>query len=249
MIVALRLVLLICLMLGFLLGAHSFTIDAATARHRHAIVRASLACRRALRILGIRTRVSGAVDDDARLQVANHLSYIDALILSATRPALFITSVEVQADPLLGRLARAAGCDFVERRHVGTLRQECERIALHLQHLPVLVFPEGTSSDGSAVLPFRPAFFASALARRSAVQPLCIRYPRIDGRPFGPTTHPRVCWYGDMAFLPHLLQLLLVRRIEAEVRYLEPLAVALDCNRKHLAGAAHRAISDALAVA
>jgi len=163
----------------------------------------------------------------------------------AARPALFVTSVEVREDPVLGRIAQAGGCDFVERRHVGTLRAECARIAEHLRHVPVLVFPEGTSSDGSGVLPFRPAFFTSALEAGGAIQPLCIDYPRIDGRPFGPTNHARVCWYGDMAFEPHLLQLLTVRRLEARVQYLEPLAVAAQDDRKRLANDAHRAISDA----
>ena len=91
----------------------------------------------------------------------------------------------------------------------------------------------------------RPAFFTSAVAAGGAIQPLCIRYPRIDGRPFGPTNHARVCWYGDMAFLPHLLQLLSVRRLEASVHYLEPIAVAAG-DRKSLASESHQAISAAL---
>ena len=242
MIIALRLVLVVMLLGGFILNARPRAMDPSRASHRLALIKACRACRRAMRILGIHLRIHGKHHDQARLQVSNHLSYVDAIVLMAVRPTLFITSTEVRRDPLLGRVAYAGGCDFVDRRSIANLREECARIARHLSQVPVLVFPEGTSSDGSGVLPFRPAFFTSALEAGGAIQPLCIRSPAIDNRPFGRHNHARVCWYGDMGFAPHLLQLLSVRRLDAAVTYLEPIAVG-DNNRKQLAAAAHQAIS------
>jgi 1-acyl-sn-glycerol-3-phosphate acyltransferase len=242
----LRLILTLFLVPTYLLGSPKHPTDPSDIRHRRALLWSTRMCRVGMRIFGVRLKLHGRPDPAALLQVSNHLSYIDAVILSAARPALFVTSTEVRDDPLLGRITRAGGCEFVERRSVGGLAGECERLGRHLKHVPVLFFPEATSSDGSKLLRFKPAFFTTAIAARCPVQPLALRYPSVNGEPFTRANHHRICWYGDMAFGPHLIQLLTMRRVDAEIRYLDPIPWRDDWDRKSLAEEARKRISAAL---
>jgi 1-acyl-sn-glycerol-3-phosphate acyltransferase len=180
------------------------------------------------------------------LVVCNHLSWIDPLLLAAWRPAVFVTSVETGEDSLLGRICAAAGCVFMERRRRSGLVDECGRLAALLRHHAVVVFPEATSSAGDSLLPFRPAAFAAAIAARAAVQPLALRYVALDGRAVGPGNRDRVCWHGDMTFLPHLCRLLAIGRVEAEVTAAEAVQADGHPCRKALAQDLHRTIATAL---
>lgn len=136
-----------------------------------------------------------------RLIVANHLSYLDVLVLFSRYPSLFITSTDIRDTFLLGRICQLAGCFFVERnkrRHtpetkIAELSQMKEKLALGFN---VFLFPEGTSSDGAGVLPFKSTFFQLAVDSDTPVIPLCLRY-----------TEKTVPWYGDMTFPDHLFSL------------------------------------------
>lgn len=240
-----------CAVRGMLLGViiAAFLAGAQRPRNDHDLrrtcLRTSRWSRRAARLLGLRSRRQGAlIGGQGRLLVANHLSYLDPLLLAAERPLVFVTSLEVAGDSLLGRISAAAGCCFVDRQRLGGLRLSCTRFAdlLRAGH-DLVVFPEATSGDGSAVLPFRPACFAAALAADTPVQPLALRYERVGGRPCTPRLRRQVAWYGDMTFLPHLIRLLALPRIDARWQRLPP------CHgeeRKALAREAREAIATAL---
>lgn len=212
---------------------------------RRTCLRASRWSRRAARLLGLRSRRSDVlVQGRGRLFVANHLSYLDPILLAAERPLVFVTSLEVAGDSLLGRISAAAGCCFVDRQRVGGLRLSCSRFAdlLRAGH-DLVVFPEATSGDGGSVLPFRPACFAAALAADAAVQPLALGYERIGDRPCTPRLRQRVAWYGDMTLLPHLLRILALPSIHARW---QRLTVCRGEERKALAREARNAIATAL---
>jgi len=242
--IALRATLLAALVTAFLIRGRVPRDDAAL---RRASVRAARYARRAARVLGLRLTRDGrrlARPDGGVLVVANHLSWIDPLLMAAHHPSVFVTSVETGEDKVLGRLCALAGCVFMERRKRNGLRGECGRLADLLAAGDVVVFPEATSSDGSRLLPFRPACFASALTAGAPVQPATLRYTAVDGLPATGRRRDRVCWYGEMTFLPHLARLLAISRVEVELTYLAPLA-ASTC-RKSLAVEAHAAIADRL---
>ena len=212
---------------------------------RQTTIRTSRWARRACRTLGLRVRRTGDWPArGGRLLVANHLSWLDPLLLSAIRPAIFVTSVETAEDSFLGRICASAGCVFMERRHRSGLIDECGRLATLLRHHAVVVFPEATSSDGTRLLPFRPAAFAAAIAARAPVQPLTLQYHSLDGRALNARTRDRVYWYGDMTFLPHLGQLTTIARIDATLTVM-PVHTGIAC-RKALANQTRLAIGQAL---
>lgn len=175
----------------------------------------SMTSKLALRILNVRVAYEGERGEvNQKLLVANHLSYLDVLILFAEYPSLFITSTEIRDTFLLGRICRLAGCFFVERRkqkHTPeTKTLELNMMKEKLQDgFSVFLFPEGTSSDGTSVLPFKGTFFQMAVDAEIDVQPLCLKYTGAN-RDVPP-------WYGDMTFPDHLFGLCRQKEINAKV--------------------------------
>lgn len=236
-----RIALLVVMIPAFVIGAKATRGDM-----RRTCLRTCRWARWGVRILGLRQRERGGLKDQGRgrLIVANHTSWIDPLLFAARRPAVFVTSLEVEGDALLGRICTAAGCLFVDRRAVGGLRGTCARItALLAGKHDVVVFPEATSTDGRQVLPFRPAAFAAAIAAQAEVLPVALAHHAVDGRAAVGNRRARVCWYGDMAFLPHLAGLLPGSGTISELRWLAP---AGPGDRKAVAVATHQRIVAAL---
>lgn len=227
----LRSVLLVAIVVGFL------------AAREHGAALASRLSRRALRVLSIRLDQPVRLGWHDGLIIANHLSWLDALVLIALQPAAFVTSVEVENSPGLGTFCKKGGCLFVERRRVGGLAAEGQRIAATLASTPVVIFPEATSSDGSQVLPFRPAAFAWAAQAGATIRPVCLRYLRIGDRAIDRRNGDRVHWHGDMDFLPHLIGVLTLPGVKVAVRALPVLPLTAD--RKALAAQGHARISAA----
>ncbi len=149
------------------------------------------------------------------LLVSNHLSYLDVLVLSSIRPCVFVAKRDVAAWPLFGWLARAAGTIFVDRKHrlsspavVGLVRDAIAGGSV------VVLFPEGTSSDGSTVLPFKSALLESAVQLRCPVASASIQYALDDG-----SVADEVCYWRDMILLPHLFNLFFKREIRAKYSF------------------------------
>ena len=178
------------------------------------------------------------------LNVANHLSYLDILILSSLRPSLFVSSQEVRRDPLLGTLTRLGGSLFVERRSHSGLKAEIGALSRVLKEgAQVVLFPEATSGNGEAPLPFRSALLQAALDGEVPVQGTCLSYIWVDDHSFGPGVRDRVYYYGDHRFLPHLLGLLRVRRVDVVTMDLPVVIPYPGLTRHDLADALHRRIT------
>lgn len=164
-------------------------------------------CRVAIRILGPRVTVTGRIDDRASAIVANHASWIDIFALNALTRVYFVAKDEVAGWPGIGWLARATGTVFIRRaRRDAAAHRSILETRLKAGHR-LLFFPEGTSSDGCRVLPFKPTLFAAFLGSGhdapASIQPVTLIYtapPRTDPRFYG--------WWGDMAFAPHLAAVL-----------------------------------------
>lgn len=189
------------------------------------------------RWLGIRINVIGApVRDKACLIAANHVSWIDIVVLSALTPLSFIAKKEVNNWPGFGTLARLQRTVFIDRdrRHTtGASRDEMqERLAAKET---LVLFAEGTSSDGYRVLPFKSAYFAAAERPDVVVQPVTLAYRGHWGTPMLRRRRPFFAWYGDMEMGPHLWQALALGPIEVDVICHEPLTIAAAGNRKLLA--------------
>jgi 1-acyl-sn-glycerol-3-phosphate acyltransferase len=147
--------------------------------------------------------------------VANHLSYLDILVFSALSPCVFVSKKEVRSWPLFGLMAWMAGTVFVDRnRSADTHRANHEMTEALADGAVVVLFPEGTSSDGTGVLPFRPALFEAAVKSEADVSSACISYEVKGG-----SVSNDVCYWGSMTFFPHLLRLLSKAKIQAKVRF------------------------------
>jgi len=171
--------------------------------------------------------------------VANHLSYLDVVVLAATLDATFVAKSDVATWPLIGRLCAAVGTVFLDRSRKRDLLRVLPLLDARLcAGDGIVVFPEGTTSDGSAVLPFRSSLFAAAGRHGLPVHLATLSYATPAGAP-----HPAraVCWWGDMAFVPHLRALLALPSCTARVDFA---AVAVPAGaRKPMARAAQRAIA------
>ena len=159
------------------------------------------------------------------LYVANHVSYLDVLILSSQFPAVFVTSVEVEKSPILGWLAKSSGAYFVERRDRSTLRRDIREIRELLQQgLHVVLFPEGTTSDGTHILPFKGALLEAIVNSPFEVKPLCLNYRWCDGEVVNIKHQDTLFYFGEMNLWKQLGALLGVTQVLAELIVLPPLA-------------------------
>ena len=168
----------------------------------------------ACRVLGIRVTMRGSKPSSGLL-VSNHLSYLDIVVLSSIQPSVFVAKHDVARWPLFGWLAHAAGTIFVDRERKFSSPKVVNGIRDAIAGGSVVVlFPEGTSSDGSTVLPFKSALLESAVQLRSPIAAACIDYAIDDG-----SVAEEVCYWRDMTLVPHLLNLFLKREIRANYSF------------------------------
>jgi 1-acyl-sn-glycerol-3-phosphate acyltransferase len=201
-----------------------------------------------LNLFGVRIRVKHRErlrkTSEARLIVSNHLSYIDVLILSSLLPSVFITSVELKNTVLLGTLARLNASLFVERRKRSGLKHEIENIVLVLgQGISVALFPEGTTSNGDQVQPFKNSLFDAAVLTHTEILPICLCYNRVNNERITPKNRDLVFYYGGATFVAHFRRFLSLRSVDVEVVPLNGIKVPPRRSRKELAAEAHETIT------
>ncbi|WP_263359441.1 lysophospholipid acyltransferase family protein [Acidicapsa ligni] len=166
--------------------------------------------------MGIRYRVEGPLPNGPTLIVANHLSYLDIAICSAALPCAFVAKSEIASWPAFGFLARLGGTIFVDRGSRLSAWDTAESMGLRLDSgVPVLLFPEGTSTDGSEVQRFHSTLFAPAIEAGLAVIPAAIFYEPWTAD----IAESHFCWFGDESFFPHLMRVLGTERFTAVVRF------------------------------
>lgn len=196
-------------------------------------------------LIGVRIHVVGA---PARgmplLVVANHSSWLDIPVITAATPAAFVAKNEVAHWPLIGLLARLQRSVFVDRNRRQQTTQAVDGIARTLREgHPVVLFAEGTSSDGNHVLPFRSALLGAArhaLGDRAGavmVQPLSVAYVGLHGLPLGRQHRNHVAWYGASDLLPHLARVIRDGGIDVVLTWGTPVPCDGQVCRKQVAGA------------
>lgn len=190
-------------------------------------------------LLSIRVRVVGRpTRDRAVLYVSNHVSWADILAIGSVGPVAFVAKSEVAGWPLVGITAKIQRTVFVDRarRH-----QAAEAVGQIVERLAggtsVVLFAEGTSSDGNRVLPFRSALLgaveqAAQQAGGILIQPISICYTGLHGMPMGRQNRPLAAWYGDLDFVPHVRTLIERGGVDAIVTFGKPVTADATTDRK-----------------
>jgi 1-acyl-sn-glycerol-3-phosphate acyltransferase len=200
------------------------------------------------RIGGIHVRVVGEPARPAPgrpvLFLSNHQSWADVLVLGGRIEACFVSKAEVGSWPLIRTVAKLGRTVYVSRRRGATGREKDEIVARLAKGDSLILFPEGTTSDGARVMPFRSALIGAVEGDgvRPIVQPVSIVFDRLDGLPVTRPHRPHFAWYGDMDIARHAWTLLGRRSCRATILLHRPLDPADFPNRKALAEAAHEAV-------
>ena len=194
-----------------------------------------------LRLIGIRTDIEGDLAPGPLLLVSNHTSWLDIIVLGGLDELSFIAKQEVAGWPGFGSLARLHRTVFVNRERPKQAVQARGEIERRLDAGDrVLLFAEGTSSDGNRVLPFRTPLFAVAAYRPDGghpvqVQPLSVVYTRLHGLPIDRPLRPKFAWYGDMSMVPHIWSVLCAGPIDVKITLHRPVSLDEFADRKALA--------------
>jgi lyso-ornithine lipid O-acyltransferase len=172
-------------------------------------------------ILNIKVTVAG---DEGQMErggyviIANHVSYVDGIVLGSIFPILFVSKREVKRWPIVGQWNILCGTIFINRQRkeeVGSLVDEMTRKLK--QETNILLFPEGTSTNGEKLLPFQTVPLAAPLRSRSIIVPATIAYKNIDDAPVTAANRDLIYWYGDMDFVSHFWKLLALRNVDVLV--------------------------------
>lgn len=189
-------------------------------------------------ILGVRVRASGRVPLAPFLLVSNHLSYIDILILGTKLPCVFVAKAEIDGWPIFGAICRSVSTIFVDRRMKRKLPETLRRIEEALDaDQGVVIFPEGTSGPGDAVLPFRSSLLELAAGVGRPVHHVTINYTVPAGEM---APHLSVGWWGDMPLGEHLKNFLALSRVDAALDFGDAPVAAEE--RKRLTSDLHREV-------
>jgi 1-acyl-sn-glycerol-3-phosphate acyltransferase len=199
-------------------------------------------CAGVCRALAVQVELRGQPPGQACLLVCNHLGYLDIPVLGAHADTIFVSKSEVADWPVIGPLATLGGTIYVERARKRRLPSVIEQIrSALLRGDGVVLFPEGTSSPGDEVLPFRASLLAPAEELGLEVRAAGLSYATAAG---DPPARQSVAWWGNAEFAPHVLGLLRLREVRAVLTFApEPVRAG---NRKELAQTLREAVSDAI---
>jgi 1-acyl-sn-glycerol-3-phosphate acyltransferase len=192
---------------------------------------------RTAEIIGIDIQVHGTSADTPMFVVANHISWLDILIISSVLPVSFLSKAEIRNWPIVGTLAAKAGTLFIHRGSKNGAAQAIELIATKLKagH-SVASFPEAKTTHGIEVHTFHPRLFAAAIETGALVQPVALRYPHEDG------AHPHVPFVNEANIISHSFRIMCAKSTLAEVTFCTPLE-SKNQMRKDIAYSARKAIA------
>ena len=206
--------------------------------------------------LGIKVNIHGRKDllkKKGMFFICNHLSYIDGIVATGLTPLVFVAKADVRKWPFFGFFTFLSDTIFVNRMSAANIQKEIKRIISFLNdNINVILFPEGTSTDGQKLLPFKSSFFAAPLKARSPIVPLVVKYKLINHQKITEQNRDLVYWYGTMPFLPHLLKALSLGSITLDIEVCEPIQNITEDNkniaakRKDLRDASWQAIEACL---
>jgi 1-acyl-sn-glycerol-3-phosphate acyltransferase len=209
--------------------------------------------------LGLDVRVVGELATKTSnrpvIFVSNHSSWVDVPVVGGVLPAAFVAKGDIAGWPVVRTIARLGRTIYVSRQRGSTARERDAMQAVLARGENLILFPEGTSSDGSRVLPFRSSFFAlargkagDAVERLPLIQPVSVVYDRLNGLPAGRSSRPVFAWYGDMDIASHFWRMTQHLDMRVTVLLHAPLDPAMFPDRKSLSQAVWRTVADGASV-
>ena len=208
------------------------------------------------RLVGLRIHIHGEPARQRPLLIAaNHVSWTDIMVLGAAADVHFIAKAEVGGWPVFGRLAKLQRTVFIDRGQRRRAGEQAGIIAARLANgEPMVLFPEGTTSDGNHLLPFKSTLFAAAQMALgeggdAAVQPVAIVYTKLHGMPMSRRHRMRTSWIGEQTLVPHLAGLVGQGGIDVEVHFGEPVAFGPGADRKQVAREVERRVREMMTAA
>ena len=175
-------------------------------------------CARAMKGMGIPVALTGEFPASGTV-IANHLSYLDIVVLASLRPCVFVSKAEIAKMPVLGWMTTRSGTVYVERGRGGSAMRASEAMREAMNAgLPVVFFPEGTTSNGKALLKFHTGLIGQALLAKAPITAAFLRYTLNEDNGQRVSVEDDVCW-GDKPLLEHIFGFLGLRGVQAEVRF------------------------------
>ena len=201
-----------------------------------------------VKIFGIKVKVSGEIDEKEILYVSNHVSYLDIFILGSITKGLFVAKSEIKSWPFINKIAALGRTIFVNRSKILSIKNQVNVLSSYLKKKENLIlFPEGTSSDGSKVLPFKSSLFSLIELkefREYKVQPISISYSKIDGMPVEKKFRPFFAWFGNMDLVSHAWKFLGLGLSEVNIKFHKPIKFNRFKTRKDASQICQNIISD-----
>ena len=196
-------------------------------------------CLRAMRRLRVRTEVRGAFPEGGAV-ICNHMSYLDIVVFASLYPSVFVAKAEIERWPVLGWMTTMSGSVYVARGRGGSAAAAESGIRAAAESgVPIVFFPEGTTTKGESVLPFRSGLLGQVMLDGLRVTAASVRYRLAEENGAGVTVADDVAYWGDAALLPHIFRFLGLRGVVAEVRFApEPIGFTAAATRNRKAGAA-----------
>jgi 1-acyl-sn-glycerol-3-phosphate acyltransferase len=171
--------------------------------------------------VGIKIRVDGVLTytkERGNFIISNHLGYLDGVILGSIFPIVFVSKLQVKSWPVFGWMARVGGTIFIDRQRKLEAPKFIENISKILKNkVNVLLFPEGTSTDGTKILPFQSVFFEAPLRINVSIIPITIQYTKINSERITLQNKDSVFWYGQVKFIKHLHGVAALKNIGVKV--------------------------------
>jgi 1-acyl-sn-glycerol-3-phosphate acyltransferase len=188
-------------------------------------------CKRLLSIFEISVEVTGLesnlVNQKKYLMVANHISWMDIIVIQSIKPCIFVAKSDVASWPLFGWVAQMTGTIFIKRDKISDIKKALKKMKRRLIKRSVCIFPEGTSTNGRYLLPFKSNLFQSSIDTQKSILPLCLRYEQKY------TYTDKTAFVDDMSLLDSIIKIKQEKDIRAIVEVLQPIRPRY--NRKELA--------------
>jgi 1-acyl-sn-glycerol-3-phosphate acyltransferase len=206
-------------------------------------------CARAMRGMGFEIGVEGMFPERGAV-ISNHLSYLDIVVFAALHPCVFVAKEEIRRWPVVGWMTTMSGTVYVARGHGGSaMRARKEMQAALDAGLPVVFFPEGTTSNGSQLLKFHSGLISQVVAGGASVTAAYLSYRFTEENGPDVSVADDVCYWGDHNMLAHVFKFLGLRGVRAEVRFAEePIAFSSDGLHRKMAAVEARSAVSALAL-
>lgn len=239
------------LLISFLIAAYivEFMVRDKKKRLDYSSRLTSFFSRLCLKILRIRIKIKDPhrIRDKRKgyLIISNHLSYLDIFIISSVIQSIFVAGVDsVEEKFLLGTVTRLSGGVFVLRENRSRISKDLENISSVLQMgFNVVLFPEGTTSNGDSVLPFKSSFFSAATLSKSDILPICLKYSHINGCRINQCNKDLIFYYEqEVDFFDHFFRMITTSSVDVEVNFLEVIEVMNDMSRKKIAEGTYKTI-------